>query len=257
MLFSFLLSPLKYYILKRGLFLIALFIYLFIGLFFTLLSPQIALTANQEPSCQPIFGGGKNCQQSDSIKINKTIQNPQNLKFVDNLGPESNIKFTPGQIVTFQINVTNTSSAPVKNITIKDKLPPYISCALEEAKQCDKTTKIITARISNLNANETKTITLKGKIDAEDKFPKDQDTVCIINQATATQNLVDSQDNSQFCAQKNTKPLLSSQNKNSTPKPVYPAPRIKTTPQTGPETLSLIMLIASGLIGLSLHQKTK
>ncbi len=234
---------------KQGFLYIYLFAYLIFGLFSILLSPGI-VTADNQKNCQPIYGGGESCIQTGKVAINKTVRNPQTLQYVENLNAQDP-KYSPGQTMQFQITVKNTSNTPIRNIEIKDRLPQYLDCASEAANQCNNTTKIIAFTIDNLNANEIRIYTLKGKVASISNLPEDKKTICLVNQTLATQNKQTSQDNSLFCIQKNK----TNQNTTKGGLPVYPPSKTKATPGTGPETIALFSLLASGLFGFILRQK--
>lgn len=225
--------------------------YLFIGLFPFLLLPgsvRAEGTENIISSCQPIYGGGETCIQTENIAINKTVQDPQTLQYVDNLGA-NDPKYAPGQTVQFRIAVKNTSNVSVKNIKVEDRLPQYMDDP-----------KIINFNIDNLNPNETKTLISRGKIASKNSLPDDNKTICLINQAIAAQNQQISQDNSQFCIQKNEAPSATGNPVNPISTKgglsVYPPSDAKATPATGPETVALFGLFASCLFGLMLRKKS-
>lgn len=243
----------------QGFLYICSFTYLIFGLLFTPYSPGI-VTAEAQDNCQPIYGGGESCVQTGNVTINKTVQNPKTLQYVDNLDASSP-KYNPGQIVLFQITVTNTSNNPIKNIEVKDLLPQNIDCASQETNQCNNATKIIAFTIDNLNARETKIYTLKGKIASISNQPEDKATICLVNQATAAQDKQAARDNSQFCIQKNETPSTTARQANTGSTKngltVFPPSKTKATPATGPETLALSALFASGLFGFILRKKSK
>lgn len=207
------------------------------------------------PSCQTIYGGGENCLQSENITISKSVLNPQTLKYVENLA-DDDPKYNPDQIAQFQITVKNTSNKSIKDIKVKDLLPQYVDCASGGTGQCDNATKIITFSINALNANEIKTFILKAKITSKNKLADKKEVICLVNQAIAIESQQKSQDNSQFCIQKNT--TLATVNQTSTKGglPVYPPAQAGITPQTGPQAAALIGLISAGLLGLILRNKT-
>ncbi len=211
-----------------------------------LVSPGLTRAQELLPSCQPIYGGGENCISTDNIEINKTVQNPQTLKFVENLG-QNDPKYSPGQNIKFQITIKNTSTNKVDNITIKDNLPRYVSCDLSETGTCDNSNGIITININTLKRNDSYTMTIKGKIATLDKMQNEPETFCLINQAKATQDKQSTQDNAQFCIQNNPKPTPIPTQPTATTtkggKQVFPVSTAHTTPKTGPEALSLISLI--------------
>lgn len=215
--------------------LICLFAYSLISLSF----PNLATAQELIPSCHPIYGGGENCTQTDSIEINKTVQNPKDSKFVENLG-SNDPKYSPGQNIQFQITIKNTSGNKINNITIKDSLPRYVNCDFSGIGLCDNTTRIITINIDTLNRNEAHTMIIKGKIATLEKMQNEPETFCLINQAKVTQDKQVTQDNAQFCIQNNPEPTPIPTQPSATKggKQVFPASTTKTTPKTGPEALS-------------------
>jgi len=236
--------------------LICSFTYLLLGLS----SPGLATAQELLPSCQPIYGGGENCIPTENIEINNTVQNPQTSKFVENLG-KNDPRYTPGQKIQFQITIKNTSSNKISNITIKDNLPRYVECDNSEIGICDNSAKTVTINIDKLNRNEARALTIKGKIAAKEKLQNEPETVCLINQAKATMNKQSIQDNAQFCIQNNpeptpTQPATSNNTITKGGKQVFPASTAQTTPQTGPEALSLISLIPLAATGFWLRRKT-
>lgn len=234
------------------------FLSLIIGILYIVLTPSQAQAAdpNPVPSCQPIYGGGENCLQTGNITINKTIQNPQTLQYVDNLDSQG-IKFTSGQIAEFRLTIQNTSSSQLSKITIKDILPSFIDYDSSEGGQYDTTTKTITFNIDKLNSKETKNLSIKGKIILPTGLSSEQTTFCTINQATANQNDQISQDNAMFCILRNSSSTIQSSNTTTTKGglPVYPASSSTTTPKTGPEAIALLGLIPTGLLGFLLRKK--
>lgn len=233
---------------RQGIFYICLFFYFAFGLYSIFSIPGIISTVQAEvnsgsqDNCQSIYGGGESCVQTGNIIINKTVLNPQTLKYVDNLN-EQDPKYIQDQIVQFQISVSNTSKNPIKNIEIKDLMPQYINKP-----------KTIKFRIDNLNVNEIKIFTVKGKIASKIDPLSDNKVICLVNQALAAQRQQISQDNSRFCIQKEAS-LTSGQNNTKGGLPVYPPSKVKSTPATGPETSALLGLLASGLFGFILRKK--
>lgn len=210
----------------------------------TLLSPSNVLAGI---SCQPIYGGGQNCITAGGISINKTVQNPQNGQFVDNLSV-NDPRFSPNQIVTFQISVINTGSSQVPQVIVKDIFPNYVNF-VSGPGNFDNNSKTLTFIAYNLNPNETRNFTLQGKIVDTNQLPSDTIT-CIVNQSmlTATDSS-QAQDNSQFCIQKEqtvTKGGL----------PIVPPTTMTTTPATGPEMIPLIGMIPAGIAGWFLRKKS-
>lgn len=200
-------------------------------------------------SCQPIYGGGQTCVLAETISVNKTVMNPMTSKMVEGLGI-NDPKYLADQLVTFQISITNTSNAVISHIDVKDTLPQFTIFNAGPGN-FNASTNTLTFGIDNLNPNETRTVTMVGKITSIDKLPSSQMVTCVVNQVTVTANTgAMSQDNAQFCIEKKvpitTKggfPVLS-------PIPVY------TTPSTGPESLALFGLIPTAMAGWFLRKKS-
>jgi len=204
-----------------------------------------------DTSCQPIYGGGQTCVTTGNISINKTVLNPQTNQFVDNLSI-NDARFQPGFLVTFKITITNTGNAVISKISVKDVFPQHIIFS-SGTGNFDNNTKTLTLEVDKLAANETRSFTILGKVVDASQIPIDQGgTVCVVNQATAT-NIDNasqvSQDNAQFCIEK------AAQTKGGFP--VVPTtPVVTVTPPTGAETLGLISLIPSGLAGWFLRKQS-
>lgn len=200
-------------------------------------------------SCQPIYGGGVSCP-STNLVINKTVQNPQNNTFVDNLGL-NDPKFSNGNTITFHIQVTNSGSTSVNNVQVKDTLPSLVNfTSADQSGSYDSTNRVVTWSAGTLNPNDSRTYTLVGQV-TTNNFPSGQTTVCgssngqnyAVNQSFVTaDNQPQQQDNASFCVQ--------------TGLTVFPAPSVASTPSTGPEALGLLGLIPAGLTGFFLRKKT-
>lgn len=237
-------------------------------LFFSGLLAHPAMASGTE-TCQPIYGGGTTCEQEGTLSVNLTVQNPKSKLYLDNL-TRTDFTFTPGQTVTFEILVKNVDKKnAVNNITVKNIFPQYAEFAGKDNNYNAKE-RTLTVKVDKLNPNEGKAITVQAKVVGKDKLPKNQDIVCIIDQAVATTGNKQSQDNSQFCVQINqpkaaavapikaTPTPKAPQNTQQTTKgglPVYPPTQTKTTPPTGPEALALVGLIPAAGLGFWLKKR--
>ncbi len=173
--------------------------------------------------------------------------NPQTGSFVDNLGL-NDPKYSPGQEVTFQINVTNTGNSSLSNINVTDIFPQFIDF-VSGPGNFNQTTRNLSFSIDTLSPNQTKTFTIVGMVNSN--IPQNTNTTCVVNQAVAvTQNGNEAQDNAQFCiaetAPTTTKGGL----------PILPPSQVRTTPPTGPEELPLLALIPTGFLGWLLRKKS-
>src|SRR5258708_13916347 len=175
-------------------------------LFLLIITPAFA-DNTYGTSCTPIYGGGTTCAQVGNISINKTVakptvQNPTSSSdYVQNLDINSS-KYSPGQQINFQITVTNTSTSTLNSIIVKDMFPATVTFVAGPGS-FDTTTQTLTYTLSNVQPNESRTDTIRGKIVSLDKLPSDQAIKCDVNQATAGQTGQEaSVSNAQFCIQK-------------------------------------------------------
>ncbi len=214
-----------------------LLIFIIIFSFFPYSTSKVYATGE----CQAIYGGGQTCTNTGSMILTKTVRDPKSGKFVAGLGVNDN-KFQPGQSVTFQISLKNTSDGVAQNTVIKDIFPEYVTYLSNNANGKFDIKNTLTITVPILNPNESKTVTIQGKIAPDSKLPANQTLACVVNQATGMLGDKTSQSNIQFCIQKQTQNIL------------YPAPKSKTTPPTGSDSLALAALIPAGLMGIFLRK---
>lgn len=224
-----------------------------LGLSLFVASNAIAF-ADGTTNCQPIYGGGQSCVTSGNIVINKTVQNPQNGQFVDNLSV-NDPRFAPGSTVTFDLTITNNGGSQIDSVTVKDVFPQFVTFQSGPGN-FDSNANTLTFTLSNLKANESRTTTIQGKIADTSAFSTN--VVCVVNQSIATANNMTSQDNSQFCIEKNApQPTIVSQpTMTKGGLPIFPSPIVTKTPPTGPESVALLGMIPTGIAGLLLRKKS-
>ncbi|MEK7160197.1 MAG: hypothetical protein AAB702_01835 [Patescibacteria group bacterium] len=199
--------------------------------------------------CQPIYGGGQTCT-SFSFSIRKLVQVPGKAggNFVNSLSI-NDAKYSPSNKVNFQVVVTNTGSETIPTITVVDQFPDFLGF-VSGPGSFDSNNKTLTFTVTNLGAGQSTTpFIIIGKIADEKSLPTDQGIICPLNQATGTDSngLINSS-SSQFCVQKGVLGAAVPQ--------VFEAPKIVSTPATGPEMLPLMALIPGGLAGLILRKKS-
>lgn len=218
----------------------------------SIFSAAILLTATNnalaQEGCTPIYGGGQTCPPPGDISVDKTVQNPENGVFVNNL-TVNDPKYTPGQSVSFKVVVTNTTGTKISKVTINDIFPSYLTFESGPGNY-DSGKNTLTFSLDNLNGGESKSFDLKAKVTDSANIPFTNGVVCVVNQVTGTtSDNKSASDNSQLCIQKETvtKGGL----------PVEPAPKVTTTPPTGPEMLPLLALLPGGLAGLILRKRSK
>lgn len=191
-----------------------------------------------------------------TLVVNKKVMHPKTGIFVENL-TTNDPKYAPDQVVTFQITVKNTSSASVAKTIVTDLLPKHVNFGTGSGT-FDAKTRTLTVEVQNLKPSESKTFSFTTQVVPMDKLPSDQGIICVVNQATATSDVATAktdgqtaQDTAQFCVQK---PVLGAPTKGGLR--VFPPPSVTVTPPTGPEALSLLLLIPSSIAGILLRRKS-
>lgn len=219
-----------------------------------------AMSASADVTCTPIYGGGQTCVQTGNVLINKTVANSQTGAFVDNLGV-NDPKYSPDSTVTFQLTVTNTGGTALSRITVRDILPQYVNFNAG-AGSFDSNTRTLSFDTANLNPNESRTFVISAKVVPANQLPANQDVTCVVNQTTATAENQTSQDNAQFCIQKQVVAGAAPQVTPGVPPvtkgglKVFAPPQAVTTPPTGPEALALIALLPTGALGYFIRKRT-
>lgn len=209
----------------------------------------------QTPSpigCEPVYGGGENCPASN-IAINKLVLNPQTNQYIDNLGINDYL-YKPGDLVTFQIHITNTSNTTLSTATVKDIFPKFLDFSTGPGK-FDASSKTLTFSADNLTPNQTQNFIVTGKVASADQILQMQGS-CMVNQAVVTNSNGQSiQDSAQFCISLPTTAVnQSSSNSNiavtSIPNSSSP---LATTPKTGTDDFIWVGLFAIGLLGYQIR----
>lgn len=206
-----------------------------------------------DTSCQPIYGGGETCTTSENIQLNKTVLNPQTNKFVDSLNI-NDANYQPGNTITFKITVANTGKSKISKINVTDIFPQYVNF-ISGSGNFDDNTKTLNFEVQDLEAGKSKDFTVVGRVFGASQLPTDQkNTICVVNQAIATNSDDESQknqDNVKICIEKTAStsgfPAFSTTDE---------ASEITTTPATGPEMFGLISLIPTGFAGWFLRKKS-
>lgn len=204
--------------------------------------------------CQPIYGGGQTCVQTEGLLVNKLVLNPQTNSLVENLGV-NDPRYFPDQLVTFQLTVTNAGGSTLSQVEVKDVFPQFVNFAAG-AGTFDPNTKTFTFGVQNLAAGQSQSFAIQGKVVGLNQLPADQTVVCVVNRSIATANSQRSEDAAQFCIQKQVLGGVEIPGVTKGGLKVFPPPSIVTTPPTGPEALPLIGVVSSGLFGWILRRKT-
>lgn len=199
--------------------------------------------------CQTLYGGGQSCPPSYNFSINKLVQVPGKGggQFVDNLSI-NDAKYTPSQGISYEVIVTNTGGNTIPTLNITDTFPQFITF-VSGVGNYNQNTNTLNFTVNNLEAGKSVTYVLNAKTAGANTLPSDQGIVCVVNQVSATdQNGQTQSDSSQACIQKAV--LAATQ-------PVLTAPKMVTTPPTGPEMLPLALLVPGAIGGMFLRKKSK
>lgn len=210
-----------------------------------------ASSARADTSCVPIYGGGQTCVQAGNLVIDKKIANPKTNVLVDNLGVNDD-KFSPDQIITFQITVKNTGGTKFNTVKVKDIFPQFVDFAAGVGN-FDANTKTLSFDVNDLNANETRTFNIVAKVASFNALPIDRNPICVVNQAQATADSQTSLDNAQLCIEKPQVAPTGVETKGGLK--VFPPQKVLTSPPTGPEAIPLMALIPTSILGFFLRKK--
>lgn len=231
---------------------------LLVTFFFVSLSvaipPYASAQAKVTPGCQPIYGGGQTCLQSEDFSVNLQIKHPGTGGYVDNL-TTADPTFAPAQQINYKITVTNNVTRDLSNINMTIVFPQLVEYVSGTGKFDAKTRKL-TFPIETLKSKESKVFFVTGKTAPKEKFSRS--ITCTFTQAIGTFEKKTSQDNGQFCVSLNKTTVAGATAQPNTTKgglAVYPPSQTKTTPQTGPEVLALIGLLPAGAVGFWLRRK--
>lgn len=179
-----------------------------------------------------------NANKKAAFHINKLVSNPKTQAMVDNLGM-NDPKYTQGSSVNFQLRVINISDVSIENVAIKDILPQYIDFD-KGSGTFDSKTKTLTLN-TNLKPKEVKVFNFSGKVAKNLTFS--QDVLCVTNLVNATAKQADrTSDSARFCLDKKIAAKGNDSN------------LLAASPATGPETLTLFLLIPVGILGWNLRK---
>lgn len=199
---------------------IAFSLFLSLGLLF-LVTPKA-----QAAGCMPIYGGGETCTDN-TLAVQKQVLNPNTNVFVHDLGI-TDAKYHGNDLVTFQITVSNNGSDTLKKVVIQDVIPSTLIFS-DGPGNFNTSNHMLSFEVDNLLPHHAQLYTVDAHVVSQNQFP--QNVFCVSNQVTATANNKSVKDSSQMCIEK-----------------------INGTPSTGPESLGLLALIPTGLLGLGLKK---
>ncbi len=171
-------------------------------------------------SCVAQYGGqyGQVCVTTGQIQINKEVLDPQNNKFVDNLGLTAH-RFAPSEEVKFRLTIKNVGDNTLNNIQVTDTLPSFLEQIAGEP---------YSFQIDTLKVGDSVQKELKAKVVNVDKLPSDKTVICDVNTSVAQSGNEVDRDTAQVCVEQKV---------------------ARELPKAGAEGAAAI-LISSGLFGL-------
>ena len=223
-------------------------------------------------SCQNIYNGGTVCNQTNgTLSIQKSVLNPLNMQYTNNLRQDQYV-FLRGQTINFQIKLTNTSKSNVSNIIITDNLPANLDFFGGDGT-FDNRKHTLTIKLSQLAANSGQTYNFQARVNNRAVHGGQVDA-CILNTVSVSTTSflfftnMQGQTSASFCisSQQRQAPLpTSTKTSKLNPTPtslsfigesnVYSAPKAKQSPPTGPNELSLLILPLFAFLGKKLQKK--
>lgn len=169
------------------------------------------------------------------ILVDKTIKNPITLEYLNNLD-SSAVLFTADNLIDFKVRVKNTGDEELKNIEVKDTLPPYVIFQSGPGSY-DSGSRTLTWKIDKLDPDQESTFDIRVKVVPASQLPQGG-TVCVINRIDARAETGEyDDDSSQFCIE--TRILAK-----VTPKIT---PDTGIDPQLALQALSCLSLMGAGL----------
>lgn len=174
------------------------FIFLFSGLIVSIMAQPSP--AYGDSGCTPIYGGGVDCPPTDRITLDKTVKNPVNNVFVDNLGVNDR-KFLSGEIVVFRLRVENTTNTALSDVVVTDRLPDYVTF-VSGTGSYNSATKALTITIGTLGAKEVRNFDINVRVVNVNQLPAERAVICTVNSATAKVDDETDSDTAQVCIEK-------------------------------------------------------
>lgn len=151
--------------------------------------------------CTPIYGGGEVCPKVAIAFIDKAVFNPFTDRFVDNM-TESDMRFSPQDIVTFRLIIKNTGEVTINSVTIKDTFPNFVNFLSGIGKHENG---LVTIDVGDLGPGETREFILRGQVVPENQLP-DRNLICPVINHAEMRGEVDAEivvsDTSQLCIEK-------------------------------------------------------
>jgi uncharacterized repeat protein (TIGR01451 family)/LPXTG-motif cell wall-anchored protein len=127
----------------------------------------VASSSKVYAGCTSIYGGGEECTYNKSFDIEKKVRIEGDSKWKDKVTAEK------GDVIEFKIKVKNTGEVEKSGMKMWDKLPKELERVGGSG---------LTEYFDNFEPGETKTYTIKVKIETSEFDRKDFDK-CVVNKA--------------------------------------------------------------------------
>lgn len=188
----------------------------------------ILLTAFLVPSVYADYVGVAP-QPGQLLTVTKTIQDPTNNQFKKNL-TISDTHLLPQQEFLFRVEIKNVSSSDLNDILVTDTLPQTVDF-ISASEQFALSGQNLTLTIPKLTPNQSKVIDLKVRIKQANQLPAEPVNCKTFNFVKAEVGGQSPSDTSGFCFENKVLGVTTE------------------LPKTGPESVGLILLGSSGLLG--------
>ncbi len=152
-------------------------------------------TVDAKEICFTQYGGGETCVNVDEnaeIDVDKKVAEKDG-DYTDHL-KSSVHTFSAGDKVYFKITVKNKGDVDLKDVTLRDVLPDFLSFGkMIEGDSPSKSGSELKWELGDLKKGETETVKFYANVDDEEDLPKD-DKACLTNVAKATGKRTDNND---------------------------------------------------------------
>lgn len=135
-------------------------------------------------------------QPARQLVVDKQLKSSSTNEWQDNL-PASQIVLKEGDLVDFKIIIRNSGDEELKNITVTDELPSFLSFIFGPAQPNDQNQ--LSWQIESLAAGEEKSFTIRTKISGTESASQ-EGTFCLMNKALASAESGEGdEDTASFC----------------------------------------------------------
>lgn len=142
---------------------------------FVAIATTMLMTSSVIAQSYGTYGSG-NGETPNDLTVNKKVYNPVKKEYTENLSVTDTL-YKPGEIIMYEITVTNGSGETMNPVTVKDTLPPHTTFYSGPGVY-NKNDNTVTFEEANMIAGAQKTYYLGTKVNAEN-LPTT--TFCVTN----------------------------------------------------------------------------